>query len=229
MYNQRKMSSNKMDIEALNFLIDEFFVNHELEDLEKKSLSQGKELDQLMEEGYKIINCIHFIDSVTKTKSHNKIKLPKKIYNTNNTKKYKNQKMKIIPIKTVSLRLTQSNNLINKIDPNNKSNFSLRNSWSSSETKKSTKIKKYHEMFINKYKTLFFEENEKNPMNISKKDKVNSSLNQINNNSLKQTFGKNPGFCFQAFSYREKKIPNLLNIQKDFKKISTIKKFTINI
>ena len=59
-------------------------------------------------------------------------------------------------------------------------------------------------MFINKYKTLFFEENEKNPMNISKKDKVNSSLNQINNNSLKQTFGKNPGFCFQAFSYREK-------------------------
>ena len=224
------MSAKKTDIEDLNFLIDEFFIYHGLEDLEKKSLSQDNELNQLMEEGYKILSNIDFIHSVIKKKSTNKINVPQKSYNTINYTKYINsRKIKIIPIKNENIRLTITNNSNYKLIPKAENNFNLRNSWCSSEPKRPKKTKNYREIFMNKYKNLFNVEYEKNTIDVSINDKDKYSLNKKNNNSLKKDLIKNPGVFVQVHSFREKKVENLFNMRKNVKKISTLKKYTIDL
>ena len=223
------MSTKKTDIEDLNFLIDEFFIYHGLEDLEKKSLSQDNELNQLMEEGYQILSDIRFINSVTKKKSTNKINVSQKNYNTINYTKYINsRKIKIIPIKNEKIRLTITNNSNYKIIPNAKNKFNLRNSWCSSEPKRPSKSKNYREIFMNKYKNLFNVEYEKNTIDVSN-DKDKYSLNKKNNNNLKKDLVKNPGVVVQVHSFRERKVDNLFSMRKNAKKISTLKKYTIDL
>ena len=56
-----------MSSKDFNFLLDEFFIYHGLEDIEKNSNNQNNELDKLM------INCYEMINQINKIKSNIKI------------------------------------------------------------------------------------------------------------------------------------------------------------
>ena len=56
-----------MSSKDFNFLLDEFFIYHGLEDIEKNSINQDNELDKLM------ISCYEMINQINKIKSNIKI------------------------------------------------------------------------------------------------------------------------------------------------------------
>ena len=67
--------SSKSKVDALNFLIDEFFIYHGLDDLEKHSTNKDNTLESLMQTSYELLNEIYKIKSNIKiTKKLNKIK-----------------------------------------------------------------------------------------------------------------------------------------------------------
>ena len=55
--------SSKLKEDAIIFLLDEFFINHGLDDLEKNSLKQDNELESIMQHCSKILNEIYKIKS----------------------------------------------------------------------------------------------------------------------------------------------------------------------
>ena len=86
--------SSKLKEDALNFLLDEFFIYHGLEDLEKHSTNQVNSLESLMQASYELLNQIYKIklnikitEKVNQKKNISSIKRYTYAYNKNKKKK----------------------------------------------------------------------------------------------------------------------------------------------
>ena len=100
--------SSKLKKDALSFLIDEFFIYHGLDDLEKHSTNKDNTLESLMQKSYELLNEIYKIKSniiITKKVNHIKnISTINKIAHTyEHNKKKKNNSSESNDLKNINI------------------------------------------------------------------------------------------------------------------------------
>ena len=189
------MKKNSSKTTDFNFLLDEFFIYHGLDDIEKDSENQDNELESMMQICYKLLKDIYKMQSkINKDQEINKIKNISII--SRNT--YNPQELKKIFIKK-SIKSNKSVNSLNKIN-----NFNTFNMNKSSNKKKD--LKKIEIIpLLNKYNK------ENKSLNIS------YNLKYIKNNYLKNVKKQ------YSPNYKNKKEKQINNEKSNLKNNNIIK------
>ena len=178
--------SSKVKEDALNFLIDEFFIYHGLDDLEKHSTNQDNTLESLMQKSYELLNEIYKIKTNIKiTKKINHIKncsaINKYTFAYEHSKKKKINSSKSNDLKNIDINRKSFGiqNCIRQIDINSlcfkkKENINLKKDKSS--------------VFTNVQKIKIKNFKKQNSQNIEHKNKIMSNVNNyMSDKNIKKT------------------------------------------
>ena len=210
---------NKSNEDAFNFLLDEFFIYHDLDDIEKHSIKQDNELESMMLNCYEILNEINKIQSnLNITKKVNEIK------NLSSIKRYSNNQIKLIKNPN---KIDKKYNNHNLNRSNNVNNIILkRNSFGFFKPLLDKKLDINSLFSIGSSKNETFQKNKSSILNHNSKKKainLKKQYSQKNNKNIRFIIKDKYSLCNKKIKAVKK-----LSERNKIKKVN-IKHFTISL
>ena len=210
---------NKSNEDAFNFLLDEFFIYHGLDDLEKSSTHQDNELESMM------LNCYELLNEINKIQSNmNIVEKVNEIKKITSIKRYSFNQIKYLRNSNIKDKKNNNDNLNKKNDRNNI--IVKRNSFGFFNQSLEQKLD-INYIFSNKgAENSIFKKDKSNNLNNNKKKKAINLKKQYSprNNKKIQLINKEN----YSLSYKNNKGVKKLSDRKKLKKAS-IKHFTISL